>query len=308
MMRLAKIEDEAELREIWKLAFGDEDSFIELHFKNTDWVGRTAVLLEDGRNVSMLTMIPVELIEKDGTKSKASMIYAVATHPDFQKRGYAEKLLEFSNRYLMSVQTEITLLVPAREELFRFYEKRGYLPGFPVREAVLGIGEIEKLAGPDPYHFSFTPVLSDGYNRIRKCLLRGRSYVDYRDAEIDFQKKLALIADAGIFGINGGSKGEGCAYYERISQKEVLIKELLVTDGYEAAALKQFAELVPAEKYIVRTPAYAGAVLGGSIRPFGMIRFNEGAEAIAPSGSAADSSNPTVPADRREYYLGIAYD
>ena len=114
MMRIAKIEDEAELREIWKLAFGDEDSFIELHFKNTDWVGRTAVLLEDGRNVSMLTMIPVELIEKDGTKSKASMIYAVATHPDFQKRGYAEKLLEFSNRYLMSVQTEITLLVPAR--------------------------------------------------------------------------------------------------------------------------------------------------------------------------------------------------
>ncbi|HYE67115.1 MAG TPA: GNAT family N-acetyltransferase, partial [Anaerovoracaceae bacterium] len=85
-MRRAKIEDLKGLTEVWKLTFGDEDSFIDLYFQSRDWLNETAVLLLDGRIVSMLTMIPVDMIGETGESCKASMLYAIATHPDFQKR------------------------------------------------------------------------------------------------------------------------------------------------------------------------------------------------------------------------------
>lgn len=298
MTRLAKIEDKAALREIWKLCFGDEDSFIDLYFKNVDWINGTAVLLYGSRIISMLTMIPVDMIGKDGDKCRASMLYAIATHPDFQKRGYADQLIEFSNRYLLSNQVETTLLVPAGEELFRFYEKRGYANAFYVREAVLKIDEIAMLAGSDSSIFRIIPAGPAKYNQIRKRLLAGRSYVDYRDAELAFQKSMAAMFDADLFAIEAGGS-EGCAYYERISKEEVIIKEMLIPDEYAAAALKQITELVPAEKYIVRTPAQAGALLGGSVRPFGMLRINE---------KDGKSIVAELSEDKKNAYLGIAYD
>lgn len=296
--RLAKIEDQEELREIWRLSFGDEEGFIDLYFQYMDWIKEVAVLLHGGRVVSMLTMIPVDLVGAAGEKNSASMLYAIATHPDFQKRGYADQLIEFSNRYLLSNQVEATLLVPAREELFHFYEKRGYANGFYVREAVLKIDEIAKLAEAAPLDCRITQAGPAEYNVIRKRLLEGYPHIDYRDEEIAFQKSLALMFDADLFVLEAGGAA-GCAYYERISPEEVLIKELLIQDRDAPAALKRITELVSAEKYIVRTPAYAGAFLGGEIRPFGMLRINENNDKSVFAESLEDERGP---------YLGFAYD
>lgn len=296
--RLAKIEDQEELREIWRLCFGDEEGFIDLYFKCMDWIKEVAVLLHGGRVVSMLTMIPVDLVGAVGEKQRASMLYAIATHPDFQKRGYADQLIEFSNRYLLSNQVETTLLVPAREELFHFYEKSGYANGFYVREAVLKIDEIAELAEAAPLDCLITQAEPAEYNVIRKRLLEGYPHIDYRDEEIAFQKSLALMFDADLLIMEAGG-AEGCAYYERISPEEVLIKELLIRDQAAAAALKRITELVPAEKYIIRTPAYAGTCLDGGIRPFGMIRINESNDKSVYSKPSEDERGP---------YLGFAYD
>lgn len=365
--RLAKKKDLKELKEIWKLCFGDEDAFIDYYFQSRDWVKETAVLVRDGRIASMLTMIPVNMVGKDGEKRRASMLYAIATHPDFQKRGYADRLIDFSNEYLLSQQISVTLLVPAGEDLFRFYGKRGYQEGFFIREAVLGRGEIEELAGdkpagtertgagqtgeseppprqvraaglepesqtvrpaeiaaaPDvptapfapaaaitfiappvtikPVELAVTvkPVEPAEYNRIRKDLLTGRTWLDYRDEELSFEKQLARMYGTDLYSLEIGGEAEGCVYAERVSEEEVVVKELLIPDQYLAAALKQLAELLPAEKYIVRTPPYSGGILGGQVRPFGMLRFNK------KDGKPVNRADRPVDADS---YLGIAYD
>jgi len=297
-MRLAKREDLEGLKEIWKLSFGDEDRFIDLYFQSRNWLNEMAVLLLDGRIVSMLTMIPVEMIGETGERCKVSMLYAIATHPDFQKRGFADQLIDFSNQYLLSQQVSVTLLVPAGEELFGFYAKRGYQDGFFVREAVLNRNEIETLAGRGSMDCSVTPIEPSGYNRIRRKLLTGHSYLDYRDEEVSFEKQLSRIYDADLFAIEIDG-AEGCAYFERISQEQVIIKELLVPEKYLAAALMQISALIPSEKYIVRTPPHSGEILGGAVRPFGMVRSNgtdSKCSIIGPGTGSADS------------YLGIAYD
>lgn len=296
-MRFAKEEDLLQLKEIWKLCFGDADSFIDFYFENRDWLRETAVLIKGGRILSMLTMIPVALTARNGEKFWASMLYAIATHPDFQKRSFAEQLIEYSNEYLLSKSVFATLLVPAGEDLFRFYEKRGYRSGFFVREALLCREEIEKLNG-SAAPCRIKPVEAAQYNRIRRDKLRGRPYLDYREEEIAFEKRLTLTSGADLFAIETGGS-EGCAYAERVSEEELIVKELLVPDIYLAAALKQLAEILPGEKYFVRTPSYAGEALGGAVRPFGMLRIN------GPGRGASDTVAYPVDADS---WLGIAYD
>lgn len=296
--RLVKESDLEELKEIWKLSFGDDDSFIDLYFQSIDWIKQTAVLLCDGRVVSMLTMIPVDMAGENGEKRRASMLFAIATHPDFQKRGFAERLIEFSNQYLLSMQTAATLLVPAKKELFRFYKKRGYQDGFFVREAVLHLDEIEKLAGPCSLPGRVTPIEPAEYNRLRRKRLKGHNYLDYRDEEIFFQKRLSRMFDADLYAIMLDG-AEGCAYAERISQEEVIVKELLVPEKYLAFAMKKISELIPGEKYIVRTPPCFGEILGGTVRPFGMLRVNKGDGKLFNSDPGYAEFNS---------YLGIAHD
>lgn len=296
-IRLVKQEDLDDLKEIWRMSFGDSDSFIDFYFQTRDWMSEIAVLLEGGKAVSMLTMIPVDMVDQDGKKSSAAMLYAIATHPDFQKRGFADRLIEFSNQHLLSNQTAVTLLVPASEELFAFYAKRGYRDGFYVREAVLSRSEIGELT--DEYRpCRFVPVKPMEYNAMRRKLLEGHPHLNYRDDEIAFQKQLAVMFGADLYAIVIGETA-GCAYAERISAEEVIVKELLIQDQFLIPAVKRIAELLPANKYMIRTPAYAGETLGGRIRHFGMLRTNrrDGVSITVESCSAVSES-----------YLGIAYD
>ncbi len=309
-MRLAKEEDQAGLREIWKLCFGDEDSFIDLFFQERDWFHETAVLLYQGKTASMLTMIPVAVTKETGNIIRASMIYAVATHPAHQKRGYADQLIEFANRLQLSQQIPATLLVPAGEALFRYYEKRGYTDGFYVREAILDLNEIQMLKdGIREGDSSNSRIVSDGsycritsagsskYNETRRQLLTGYAYLDYSDAEVSFQKNLNRVFDTDLLLIDADGSG-GCAYYERISRDEVIIKELLMPEPCLAVAVKSIAAFVPAKRYIIRTPVHNGELLGGKVRPFGMIRIN----------GEDDPCIGAVHAGNKDCYLGIAYD
>ena len=295
--RLVNREDLADLKEIWRRCFGDPESYIDFYFNTRDWLSETAVLLEDGRAVSMLTMIPVDMIDQEGGKCSASMLYAIATHPDYQKRGFADRLIEFSNQYLLSKQTAVTLLVPASEELFGYYAKLGYSDGFYAREAALSRDDIEKLPGEHKV-CKFVPVKPMEYNAIRRKLLEGHPYLSYRDDEAAFQKKSSQMFGADLYAIVIGDD-VGCAYAERISEEEVIVKELLAPEQLFVPVVKRIAELLPADQYAIRTPIHAGETLGGRIRHFGMLRTNT----TNGSNAAVDTCSPFEAS-----YIGIAYD
>lgn len=311
-IRLAKREDLYDLKEVWKLCFGDPDAYIDLYFDNRDWTREIAALEVDGKAVAMLAMIPVDMVNSDGEIRCASMIFAVATHPDYQKQGFADRLLEYANQYLFSKGTQVTLLVPAGEDLFQFYGKRGYQNGFFVREAMLKRRDIERM-NRDESNVNMSRRLCrivsshpSQYNELRSKLLEGHDHLAYRVDEIRFEKQIAVAFGTDIYAIEFTGSGsqesytaEGCAYAERVSPERVIVKELLVSEEGLAAALKCIAELLPAEEYYIRTPAHSGVILGGTIRPFGMVRANKA------DGRQFLIDPCFMPA---ESYLGIAYD
>lgn len=313
-IRLSLWSDVERLKVIWKLCFGDSDSFIELYYSQRYKPEQVAVYLQDGVIAAMLTMIPVQLIENDKEEkcSKGSMLYAIATHPEYQHRGIATELMNWTAGYLRDQEIELCVLVPAEAHLFDFYVRQGYQVGFTLQEVVLSKEELNALleileeeeepkcgreAKPD-----FCQVLAatpQEYNRIRSQLLRGTTYIIYEEEEIAYQKKISRLSGADIYEISACGV-QGCAAIERLSEERVLIKEFLFPEQFFSQGLKALGQSIEARELIIRTPARCGKVLGGSSKPFGMIKKT--------TSSKTGQVEQDVGSLLTSAYLGLAFD
>lgn len=280
-------------KKIWKLCFGDDDAYIDFFFTSRYREDKTLLMLLNGEIVSMLTIIPVEVVTADGRTFPSAMLYAVATHPEYRGRGFASRLMDFCDRHLKQNLMEMSVIVPAEERLFDFYARRGYKKGFYIREISIDAGSIKKLTGGTAFRPFMMPASAQDYNIRRNSQLKGGLYVAYRDEDIAYQKKLSVLTGADIYTID--IEGiYGCAAVERIDHDRVLIKELLVPEHLVPQCLGQIAKRLPAAEYVLRLPAYRGAGWGGIVRPFGMIKSYRHPE----NGTVTD----------RYGYLGIAFD
>lgn len=306
-MRPALWSDMERLKAIWKLCFGDGDSFIDFYFARRFQPEQVAVYLADQVITAMLTMIPIRYVNGLGEQKtrQGAMLYAIATHPDFQRRGIASELMEWALAYLGSQQIELCVLVPAEEKLFGFYERQGYQAGFNLREAVLSRDEIRAM-GESPYtNMEETPdiavaaALPQTYNNIRNQLLSGTPYIAYREEEVAYQKQVSRLSGADLYELS--IRGvQGCAAVECLTEDKVLVKELLVPDGLIPQGLKALAQTIPAQEFIIRTSAPWGQAMGGQIRSFGMLKRT--------------SSRESGPINQKDSlfeegaYLGLAFD
>ena len=278
-VRLAKKGEISRQKEIWKLCFGDDDNYIDFYFTNRYKENETALLLQDGDIAAMLTMLSVKMITQNDDCFSSAMLYAIATHPEYRNKGLATQLMDFSNKHLKSSNIEFSILVPAEKHLFDFYYKQGYRDGFYIREVLLTrnmIGELpielrDELPNDKLCKCAIYPATPEEYNNRRNNILKGTLYIEYTDEDIRYQKKLSQLSGADIYSID--FKGiKGCVTIERMSSDKVLIKEILVPEEFINVAIKQIAQLLNAKEYIVRTPAFLGKNLGGTICPFGVIR------------------------------------
>jgi len=292
-IRLAKKGETAQQIEIWKLCFGDPDSYIDFYYAKRYKEDETAVLLDDGEILAMLTMIPVRTVFPDGRSLNTVMLYAIATHPKYQSRGLATQLMDFSNRYLKARKDELSVLVPGNLQLFDYYRKQGYQDGFYIKEAIFAREGLDRLPIHKSSNCTISPITYEEYNLRRNKQLNGRLYISYSDKDIAYQKELSQHSGADIYAVEIGEI-EGCLTIERITSDKLLIKEILLPEDYLNVAIKQIAQQQPAKEYVVRIPTYLGKHLGGSIRPFGMIKVQK------------ESNLVIMPEEFG--YLGIAFD
>ncbi len=280
-------------KKIWKLCFGDDDAYIDFYFASRYREDNILLMLLNEKIVSMLTIIPVEVVTADGRTFPSAMLYAVATHPEYRGRGFASRLMDFCDRYLKQNRMEMSVIVPAEERLFDFYGKQGYKKGFYIREISVDAGSIAGITGGTASRPFMMPASPREYNIRRNSQLKGCLYVAYRDEDIAYQKKLSMRTGADIYTID--MEGiYGCAAVERMDHDRVLIKELLAPEHLVLQCLEQIAKRLPAAEYVLRLPAYRGAGFGGIVRPFGMVKSYRHPE----NGTATDRSG----------YLGIAFD
>ena len=292
-IRLAKEGETSRQKEIWKQCFGDSDSYIDFYYSNRYRVEETLILLHNGEISAMLTMIPVRTIQPEKLSIDTVMLYAIATDPKYQNRGFATQLIDFSNQYLRANNKNLSVLVPANQQLFDYYRKQGYQDGFYIRETLLTQEKIYNLPIIESFHCTISAITPEEYNHRRNNQLNGWLYIAYDDKDVAYQKMLSQASGADIYGIES-EEIQGCVAIERLNYDKVLIKEILVPEKHIDEVLKQISKQVHAKEYILRTPAYLYSHLGGDIRPFGMIRGQRETESkITPETLG---------------YLGFAFD
>lgn len=130
MLDYASVQDIPALKAIWKACFKDTESYIDTYFNELfSHIKLPVCRRADGRPVSMLSMLPVTL--KSGeTACRGHYIYAAATAPGEEQRGYMSALLDFACREAEKAGDAFSCLLPAGGQLVQFYQKRGYHPLF----------------------------------------------------------------------------------------------------------------------------------------------------------------------------------
>ena len=108
------------LKQLWKIVFGDPDSFIDAFFHVAFSPDRCRCIEEAGKPVSALYWFDCSY---EG--GKLAYIYAVATHPEHRGKGLASRLLEDTHAHLKELGYAGAVLKPAAG-LFPFYARLGY--------------------------------------------------------------------------------------------------------------------------------------------------------------------------------------
>ncbi|WP_089611652.1 GNAT family N-acetyltransferase [Dehalobacterium formicoaceticum] len=282
-IRLAEDGDIGEQKEIWRLCFGDSLSFIDYYYQHRYRKEETMLLWTEEKLAAMLTMIPVKLQLPREESLTGRMLYAIATHPAFQKRGLATRLMDYTHRYAEEMKDDFTVLVPAHQALFDFYRKQGYREGFYLREAVWN--KDEGIKEEKQFPLRMTKITPDLYNKRRNKFLLDKIYISYEEREIFYQQSLSQSSGGNLYALDMPGV-QGCAAIEGVGKSEYLIKEILLPEKFLAEALKKIAQILAAEKIIFRTP--------GTQRPFAMIRET----GTFPLGLGSE----------RGAYLGLAFD
>lgn len=128
----------ARLRQLWQLAFGDTDAFLDSFFRTAYAPDRCLCVFSGDDIAAALYWMDCALEE-----TPLAYIYAVATHPDHRGKGLCRMLMADTHALLARRGYAGALLVPGSESLRQMYAGMGYANAG-------GLEEIRCAAGADP--------------------------------------------------------------------------------------------------------------------------------------------------------------
>ena len=143
------MEREQALRQLWKLAFGDPDSFLDGFFRAGFSPDRCRYLTEGETVTSALYWLDCQYAGET-----YAYLYAVATHPEHRGQGLCRRLMAETHAFLKNQGYAGVLLVPQEESLRKFYGSMGYETATSVSEFTCAPAEepvpIREI-GPEEY-------------------------------------------------------------------------------------------------------------------------------------------------------------
>ena len=273
-------------RELWKLAFGDPEPYIDNFYSTYYRPERVLVLEEEGVVRSMTAWFDTTFVVPGRGEYRAAYLYAVATHPDCRGKGLAGKLLAGADEYFRSLGIPAITTVPAEPSLHNFFGANGFRECFRLFEDKLSPQEL-----PDPKGEPVLRPLTPGeYGALREKLLADTAHIAYPEDALAYQAGCCRLSGGGLF---GGETPEGavCLCAEGAGDGLVIVKEHLGSPAAKRLSLPDLARVAPAERWLVREPASNGA--GGW--NFAMLKW------LDPGMAACWDWDSTA-------YLGLAFD
>ncbi len=113
------------IREMWQTCFGDSREYIDNYLRKRFTDENMLVIYADKKPVAMASFLPILLTVK-GEKKKARYLYAVATLPEYRRKGLVTSIIRFgAEKYGVPL-----VLCPESEELKKYYSEIGFREAF----------------------------------------------------------------------------------------------------------------------------------------------------------------------------------
>lgn len=263
-MRRSRAGDIQPLKNLWKIAFGDSDVYINGFFDHNFSEG-SAVLAEcSGLVTCAIHLMPAGSLKTQGGLLSCVYAYALATLPEWRNRGLASRVASFAIESSRE-SFDCNIIRPAEVSLFPFYEAAGYRPFFSIDEREVLAQEVPVYAGERARLCKVSPAQ---YAVLREGLLPALS-VSYGGSFLAYQGLACEKSGGGFFAVEalGAGLSPGCAAIEVAENGRVFVKELLLPGVRPDAALSCIKSHFPAVSYVVRSP--------GAALPFALAAFKE---------------------------------
>ncbi len=194
--------DSDSIREIWQTCFGDSREYIDNYLRKRFTDENMLVIYADKKPVAMASFLHVLLTVK-GEKRKARYLYAVATLPEYRRKGFATSVIRFgSEKYGVPL-----VLCPASEELKEYYSEIGFREAFfksgrcknmtPVSENIDDINirareenavkeELRENAGERLGEWQVSEPSAEIYKKLRDSYFEQECYVEWDAAAVGY--------------------------------------------------------------------------------------------------------------------------
>jgi len=270
MIRFATPDMLPALRELWMTCFGDDVRYVRFAFHTLIRPRDMLVSLnQDSAPTAMLCMREAGLRAPGLQETRCAYIYGVATLPDYRGKGLSTVLLEGAHRYLTERGVAASVLVPASEQLFDFYGKRGYESAFSIKKVNVSAVDVP----PPPRPCALAPSALDKLEEPRaRCFADSRLLVRWkRDYLAGIDAECRLAGGEVLRFTCVGQSGYAVCYRMRA---RVVVKELAGAEGSVLeSVLAALHARFRAEAYTVYLRADKQAEFSNTVLPFAMIRW-----------------------------------
>ncbi len=278
-------------RQLWQLAFGDDDAYVDNFYSSYYRPERVLVLEEEGQVRSMTAWFDTTFVIPGEGAYRAAYLYAVATHPECWGRGLAGTLLSQVDAYFRTLGIAAVTTVPAQPSLHNFFAANGFGECFQHFEG--GLSPADLL--PSPQSALLCPAPPEAYASARESLLAHLPHIAYPQDALRYQAGCCALSGGGLF-CAVTSAGPVCLCAEGAGNGTVVLKELLGCPAACHLALADLPRVAPAQHWLVRTPqALEEHSISCSRVQFGMLKWLDSAQKQAWNWSSTG-------------YLGLAFD
>lgn len=184
MIQLATPETRRAVREIWKEVFQDDDAYLDILFSDKYKDENTLIATTEGKVVAALQMHPYE-ITCWHTRIPFYYLMGLSTLPAYRGKRYMGALIEASHSLMKQRNIPLSILVPAEQSLFGYYERFGYAQTFQQGEKELP--SLKRIVEASTNRREAYAVFDEVFNRKDFCVQK--SFDDFetivKEAEID---------------------------------------------------------------------------------------------------------------------------
>lgn len=214
LIRLTKQTDIDQLKNIWKIVFGDEDKYINGYFEHVFNPDNSWCYEDNGTLGAMLYTIPCRIRITDNEYASAYYFYALATLEKYRKQGIMGQMIEKSTAHIESAGCNNMFLIPANDKLISYYKKYGFCTTYGINGYTIN-GDLS-LKETDPEHMSQLIEANWKYTNVN-IMFDSKVHLFYLN-------DLALYSDFSMCELLDDNKSVGYAICRKINGKNMALQ------------------------------------------------------------------------------------